>query len=627
MSKYIFIIYILVFFGVNSCGLRSYDPETEMSKEDYERKLSNKALGEDGIRMCRVEPPIPRLSKIVAVPENPKFNEEKMISISANEDVPIIDLLLEIGRIADVDVVVDKRIEGSIFLAMKNRPLFDVLDRICDFADLRYVMQNGTIVIEYDDPYLHTYDVSFLNIKRQNSSSINVSTSVVAGGSMNGGSSTSLSSSSQDTFWEDVMKNITQIIAGTQKISDTKRGISNQNNMQAQMSGSDGSDSNSPFGGITNALSGNNATGNNMNNNLNGGNNGSGSSVLANGQNANGASVTTPAMATGDSGGASNTNINISKSTGLMSVVTSRKGHEKIAKYLQELKIKTTAQVLIEVKLAEVTLSKAYALGIDWSYLKGANSIATSGLSTLSNPILTLKSTNVTSSNETITSTVNMLETFGTTKILASPRLMALNNQQAVLTFADNRVFFEISITSNGAVLNTGGGSVTAPTVSITSSPKTVPVGIVLTLQPSIDLKNKSVMLSVRPTLSRVKESIEDPGFNFAAKQAKVTDVPANMIPITSVREMDSILNMKDGDIMIMGGFTERSSEIHENGIPGLSKIPLIGRLFSKKTEEISVKEIVFIIKTTIVNENTDIQEYDKYFYKTFFSDPRELVF
>ena len=600
MNLFLMLSIPILLIGCHNIDLTAnHDAEIKFTRIEYEKALSKNAISKE--QQISDAPAIPRLSKIVAIPANPNLNEEKLISVSANEDIPIVDLLLEIGRIAAVDIVIDKRIIGETFIEMKNRPLFEVLDRISEVADLRYSQQNGTIIFEYDDPYVATYNINFLNITRTNSSSMHVNTSVLSG-NMNSGSSSSLSSSTDDTFWADMTQNVNQIVNSSLSISNKKR-----------------------FSKINQTQNGNSTNSGGTNNN-----------TSTPSQVANQGSTNSPSQSSGQNSGSSlsgSGNISLSKSSGMISVFANSKGHLKIKEYLEDLKMKVSAQVLIEVKLAEVVLNKNFQTGIDLSFFgnvgsNGTVKLKTNSLSQITNPAFSASGGSTTQS---MTAAVNLLDSFGTTRILSSPRVVAINNQQAILTFADNQVFFDISVSTTAPQTSTATGAVqntVVPSIlTVTSSPKTIPVGVVLVLQPSIDLEKGTIMLNIRPTVSRIKESKEDPGFNYITKTAGVTDVPANMIPVTSIREMDVVLNMKSEDIMLMGGFTERYTDIKEIGIPIISRIPLLGWFFTKRIEVYETKEIVLLIKATIVNEKTDIQEYDRYFYKTFFNDPRELNF
>ena len=105
-------------------------------------------------------------------------------------------------------------------------------------------------------------------------------------------------------------------------------------------------------------------------------------------------------------------------------------------------------QVLIEATVVEVQLSDNYQSGVDWSAL-GLNGLGysftqslISGTSTLANTALPFFSVQYINPNAaaggSISSTVKLLDTFGNTRVLSSPRIMVLNNQTAMLKVVDN---------------------------------------------------------------------------------------------------------------------------------------------------------------------------------------------
>ena len=104
---------------------------------------------------------------------------------------------------------------------------------------------------------------------------------------------------------------------------------------------------------------------------------------------------------------------------------------------------------------------------------------------------------------------------FGTTRALASPRLTVLNNQAAILNVANNRVFFEVEIdvTTDEGVTQT----------DIDSDIRNVPEGVLVNVQPSIDLDNQTISMALRPTITRVIREVNDPAVQFVAAQAGVT--------------------------------------------------------------------------------------------------------
>ncbi len=83
-------------------------------------------------------------------------------------------------------------------------------------------------------------------------------------------------------------------------------------------------------------------------------------------------------------------------------------------------------------------------------------------------------------------------------------------------------------------------------------------------------------------------------------------------------------MKLKDGQTAVIGGFTERKKSTVENGVPFLRALPLIGNLFSHKTDEVSSIETVILVRATIIdNGGKEMSEYERGIYDTFSDDPR----
>ncbi len=127
---------------------------------------------------------------------------------------------------------------------------------------------------------------------------------------------------------------------------------------------------------------------------------------------------------------------------------------------------------------------KKFETGINWSELTSSNySGAFSNISEASN-IFSLGISNK-STSDNISGTMQFIESFGTTRTLSSPRITALNNQQSVLTFTQNKVYFEVDVDNTSTTTDTG----TVSDVTVESELQTVPIGIILSLLPSINLE------------------------------------------------------------------------------------------------------------------------------------------
>ncbi|MDH5516915.1 MAG: pilus (MSHA type) biogenesis protein MshL [Gammaproteobacteria bacterium] len=283
----------------------------------------------------------------------------------------------------------------------------------------------------------------------------------------------------------------------------------------------------------------------------------------------------------------------VNKESGLVTVKASSKQHKVIQEYIDLVMSSAKRQVLIEATIAEVSLTDEFQSGIDW------NSVSNSGNNTFSQsltganlgaaPFFTGTITNSTSSLGTLDGSVRMLESFGKVKVLSTPKVMAINNQTAILKVVDNRVYFSIKVDST-----TDNNNLT--TKVFTSQIHSVPVGIVMQVTPYINEKDE-ITLNVRPTISRIINYVNDPNPDLA--DAGVI----SEIPEIQVREVESILKISSGDVAIIGGLMQDTLDESDSGIPYISAIPIIGPLFNYSNDSHSKTELVIFIRPKVIRQ------------------------
>jgi general secretion pathway protein D len=319
----------------------------------------------------------------------------------------------------------------------------------------------------------------------------------------------------------------------------------------------------------------------------------------------------------------------INKQAGLVSVFSSARQHKKVHQYMTKLRRISTAQVLIEAKILEVALTDEFASGIEWNKVGGLNLTGLARASiTAPRPVLDPDSLgNVFSltlePTSNIDAVVSAISRFGTVRALSSPRITVLNNQSAMLSVVENKTFFELKVkTQTDAV--TGNR-----TVDVNSKVRSVPEGIMVTVMPAINLDAGEISLALRPTITRITGSVDDPSIALAllsadpANAAILNDVKST-VPQLAVQEIDSIIKMQTGQVMVMGGLMQDRNDSEEVGIPVLSEVPLLGNLFKSHKDKTTKSELVIFIKATIVPGNT-VNDTDKDLYNTFGHDRRPV--
>jgi general secretion pathway protein D len=246
--------------------------------------------------------------------------------------------------------------------------------------------------------------------------------------------------------------------------------------------------------------------------------------------------------------------------------------------------------------------------------------------------VLNLGATITKDGSNNLTSVVGLLDKFGTARTIASPRLHAMNNQQAVMTVAQNKVYFTVQAQDATSSSTSASGTPTT-TSSITSTLHTVPIGIIMTLEPSINLETNEVTMNIRPTLTTTTTSVDDPAValtsqkNISSSSSTKSQPVTSSIPIIDVRELDSVMKLKSGEVMVMGGLMKSDVTNQDAGVPGVSKIPFFGNAFKSVVKTNNTVETVIFIKATIIPSDGMVVKADKALYKNFFRDPRPLAF
>jgi general secretion pathway protein D len=486
-------------------------------------------------------------------------------------DVPVKDLLFSIARDTRYNIDLHPGITGRVSLNAVQEPLPAILDRIARQAGLRYEMNGRTVSIMPDTPYLKTYTVNYVNVARNATSSVGVAAQIAStGGSvgMTGGASTAVGNSSTTTvasqsnndLWSVLADNIRTMLAGTRAVTqsseeraarlDAERAARVERVSQAEAASKAGEGA---------------------------------------------ANLFTAAFADQQVGDGKY-DVAVNPVAGTVTVLGTARQQELVQQYLDRVMQSAQRQVLIEATIVEVTLKDQYRAGIDWSKaLQGATgwSINTLGggtnaLADKLTPFIQATYTNAGSNG--FTAAIDLLESFGDTKVLSSPKLMALNNQTALLKVVDNLVYFNVKADTT-TTANVG------TTTTFTTTPQTVPVGIVMTMTPQIN-ENGMVSLTVRPTISRNVGFVRDPNPSIPA------DIP-NQVPVIQVREMESLLQVRSGQTVILGGLIQDDRNNARDGIPVLSRPDGFGALFGQHERINSQTELVIFLRPIVVSNPT----------------------
>ncbi|MGR5436388.1 pilus (MSHA type) biogenesis protein MshL [Vibrio owensii] len=262
-------------------------------------------------------------------------------------------------------------------------------------------------------------------------------------------------------------------------------------------------------------------------------------------------------------------------------------------------------QVILEAKILEVTLSDGYQQGINWSNMSA--SIGNSGSVVVDRNPVTLPldaigsllggQTNVTFSDGNFEAVMNFMATQGDLNVLSSPRITAANNQKSVIKVGTDE-YFVTELSSNAG---NGENSNAVPEVELTPFFS----GISLDVTPQIDDKG-NVFLHVHPAVIEVEEEIKklNLGGDFDNVQLPLAK--------SSIRESDSVIRAKDGDVVVIGGLMKQQNLEQVSKVPFLGDVPALGNLFRNINNVTQKTELVILLKPTVVGVNTWQKELER---------------
>jgi MSHA biogenesis protein MshL len=486
--------------------------------------------------------------------------------------VRVQELLFALARDAKLNIDVHPGITGAVTLNAIEQTLPQLLSRISKQVDMRWELDGPNLIVMPDSPYLHTYRIDYVNMERTSTGTVGVSSQIGTGGGTAGGgggaggtgggnsSSTTVLNTSNNKFWATLEKNIKDILHETDKVLPA--GAPQPTLIQA-ITGAPGAAPPAP---------------------------------------------TAPNVSFREAAA-----VMINAEAGLVIVRATSRQHEKIQEFLDLVLANAKRQVLIEATIAEVQLNNQYQQGIDWSALRTRGLTTVSGNQISSGNVSTTPQfplgINVTapsslpsasaipnlltlaiSRGTNIAGVLQLLESFGTVRVLSSPKLSVLNNQTALLRVVDNIVYFTVSVTIAPGNLNSN--SVTATN----TTPVTVPVGFVMNVTPQIS-DNDTILLNVKPTTTRLVKFVNDPNPDLA--KAGVV----NLVPQLRMREMESLIKVNSGQIAVLGGLIEDSINDIEDTIPIINAIPFIGSLFSSRNRNNTKTELVVFLRPVVVKD------------------------
>ena len=302
----------------------------------------------------------------------------------------------------------------------------------------------------------------------------------------------------------------------------------------------------------------------------------------------------------------------INPQAGLITITKDVQTVKKVEEYINTVMDRIHKQVLIDVQLLNVSLSSAKTTGIDWSQIYNLQNVninfgtsAMRGIDSwtagkdMADKIPTI--TQLTGGRSWdyirldgsigINDLIKFLKTQGNVRSISNPKLLALNNQPALIN-SGNKIYY----TRQGTVVSGGNNSTTTSNNLIES----VFAGISLDITPEI-FDDNSILLKINPSITDCLSSSQC--------QPSISKIPEikNQPPDLSVKQIFSVVKAKDGDKIILGGLIKNTNDNSETKLPLLGDIPILGGLFGQEKKQENIEELVIVITPHIVKKEKNV--------------------
>ena len=314
--------------------------------------------------------------------------------------------------------------------------------------------------------------------------------------------------------------------------------------------------------------------------------------------------------------------LNINQMSGIILVRGMPSELRFIEGMLHSMQLNIERQVMIEAKIIDVTLNSESQQGINWAgfqrnlhrFSVGADTSSIDGVTTNGGAVNAgtslgqLLGTGIVGTASApfaaglgialqirnFSALINFLQTQGEVNVLSSPRISTLNNQKAVLKVGSEESFVT-NATGGEITAGTGGSpsSVTNPTITY----QPFFSGISLDVTPQID-NSDNITLHVHPMVNSI---------TLKQKLAIIANSGDRSLPfaVNNISETDSVVKTKDGQVIVIGGLMTESAEDSRTKVPGAGDAPAVGALFRKGAQRLVKRELVILLKPTIVKDES----------------------
>lgn len=248
-----------------------------------------------------------------------------------------------------------------------------------------------------------------------------------------------------------------------------------------------------------------------------------------------------------------------------------------------------TREVSIDTKIVKINLTDRNQQGANLQYLFQSRVLSPLTVQSQMSPNLNATATSLFSQityNELASHGFNFLmqylQTLGESKILASPKITVIEGEEAKILIGQREAYVTTTTTTG-----TGGNGNT-----VSENVQFIDVGISLNVSAIIN-KNNFVTMKVKPEVSSVVRTLTTPS--------------GNDIPIVDTTQAETRVMVKDGTTIVIGGLRKTEKANAVNQVPGVSKLPLVGRIFKKQDATLTEFELIVLLTPHVIEGDKDI--------------------
>jgi len=251
---------------------------------------------------------------------------------------------------------------------------------------------------------------------------------------------------------------------------------------------------------------------------------------------------------------------------------------EKIKRIIKDLD-EEEREVFIEAEIVQVSLSNEFERGIDWEKVfseRKIDGLDLVGKFPITPPLSSYGRISIgTIDKDKYNLVLDFLQMYGDVKILSRPRIAVVNNQEAKIMVGKRDAYVTQTLSQAEAT------TVTSESIEF------IDVGVKLNVVPTIN-KEGFITMKIKPEVSTVAET--------------VTTSLGSRIPIVETSEAETVVKVKDGTMIMIAGLMKEEKRDNTSGIPGLSKIPIVGGFFSSRTKTHKKTELVVFLTPHIIS-------------------------